>query len=207
MILKKSFSGGGVSAFSIDDLSGYEGSIYVQDTQLTLTLTDTTWTGNVVCVNAAKGNNIIADLERFNNIGNAKLTLSGVACYLNTLNNNVSLTKDIQLINPTGGYAVVICLPVIWEKMLELNEKRGGKYLDGIFVDILKSLRVSSSIHAIELFNNLLKEIGIESSIIANEDLQILTISVNPVRLGNSPISFSDDDIRIIYERVDFTRA
>lgn len=92
----------------ITSFKNYTGSIYLKDAAA-LTITDSTWTGNVVCDKAARDNDIIANLERFNNIGSAKLTLSGVAGYLKTLNQNVSLTKDIQLINPTDGYAVVIC--------------------------------------------------------------------------------------------------
>lgn len=101
------------------------------------------------------------------------------------------------------GHAVAICLPVIWKKMLDkgriLNEKKGGEYLDGVFVDISKSLGTIPPIQAIKSFINLLGEMGIESPIITKDELQILSVAVNPVRLGNSPVCFSNDDIKGIY--------
>ena len=101
------------------------------------------------------------------------------------------------------GHAVAICLPVIWLKMVEnartLNEKRGGEYLDTVFQDISESFGASTPVCAIELFANLLKEMGIESPVINEEDLQTLTFSVNPVRLVNNPVCFSNNDIKGIY--------
>lgn len=104
------------------------------------------------------------------------------------------------------GHAVAICLPAIWKKMLEegriLNDKRGGEYLDDVFSDISKSLKATSATHAIESFSNLLKEMGIESPVINEEEIQTLTVSVNPVRLGNNPVCFHDDDIKEIYKKL-----
>jgi len=101
------------------------------------------------------------------------------------------------------GHAVSICLPVIWKKMLEkgriLNDKRGGEYLDEVFKEISKSLMATSPAHAIELFSNLLKGMRIESPIITEDKLQILSVAVNPIRLGNNPVCFSNKDIKGIY--------
>ena len=104
------------------------------------------------------------------------------------------------------GHAVAICLPVIWKKMLDegrtLNDKRGGEYLDGVFADISKSLRATSVAHAIELFSNLLKGIGLAPPVINEEELQTLTVSVNPVRLGNNPVYFFESDIQSVYLQI-----
>ena len=109
------------------------------------------------------------------------------------------------------GHAVAICLPLIWKQMLDekrvLNDKRGEEYIDAVFNDISKSIGATSPIDAIQSFSNLLKEMEIESPHITEESIQILTASVNPIRLKNNPICLSNDDIRIIYERVDFTRV
>lgn len=102
------------------------------------------------------------------------------------------------------GHAVAICLPVIWKKMLEegriLNDKRGGGYLDAVFQNISRSFGASTPACAIELFSNLLKEMGIESPVINEDELQMLTVSVNSVRLGNNPTQLNEVSIRNIYK-------
>lgn len=109
------------------------------------------------------------------------------------------------------GHAVAICLPVIWKQMLcdsrTLNDKRGSEYLDGVFADISKFVGVNLPVEAIELFSNLLKEMGIERPVINEDELQLLAVSVNPIRLGNNPVCFSKDNIRTIYEGINITGA
>jgi hypothetical protein len=39
----------------------------------------------------------------------------------------------------------------------------------------------------------------LEFPVINEEELQTLIVSVNPVRLGNNPICFTNDDIKEIY--------
>lgn len=104
------------------------------------------------------------------------------------------------------GHAVAICLPVIWNRMLEedriLNDKRGGEYLDVVFNAISDSFLVDTPVNAILSICNLLSDMNIESPTIADEELQILTSSVNKARLGNNPICFTSDDVRTIYAQI-----
>lgn len=101
------------------------------------------------------------------------------------------------------GHAVALCLPVIWKKMLEssrtLNDKRGAGYLDMIFNEISSALGADSSINAISSFNNLLKELGMDTPVITEKDLHVLVSSVNTIRLCNNPVCFLDRDIKEIY--------
>lgn len=104
------------------------------------------------------------------------------------------------------GHAVALCLPVIWNRMLDdgriLNETRGEEYLEGIFGDIASSLGAASPVCAIELLNRILKEMEIKPPDIMDKHLQMLSASVNIIRLRNNPVRFDNDDIRIIYEHL-----
>lgn len=114
--------------------------------------------------------------------------------------------KLTSLYNIPHGHAVAICLPVIWEKMLKdgriLNDKRGEEYLNVMFNEISSSLSVGHLADTIPFFYEILKELEINSPSISDEELQILTSSVNIVRLGNNPICFSPDSIRSIYSKI-----
>lgn len=104
------------------------------------------------------------------------------------------------------GHAVAICLPVIWKRMMEventLNEKRGDEYLNKVFEDISIALGAGVSLNAISVFLSLLMNLNIDSPIIAEEDLLLLTSSVNTIRLGNNPVTLYENDIRAIYDNV-----
>lgn len=104
------------------------------------------------------------------------------------------------------GHAVAICLPVIWKRMIEgentLNEKRGDDYLEKIFSTVSQTLGTDSSIRAITSFYDFLKSLKIAFPKISEEDIDILTSSVNSIRLGNNPVFLSEKDIREIYVKI-----
>lgn len=104
------------------------------------------------------------------------------------------------------GHAVAICLPVIWKRMIEgenaLNEKRGEDYLEKIFSMVSLTLGTDSSIRAITSFYDFLKSLKIAFPKISEEDIDILTSSVNSIRLGNNPVFLSEKDIRYIYVKL-----
>ena len=104
------------------------------------------------------------------------------------------------------GHAVAICLPVIWKRMIEgenaLNEKRGEDYLEKIYSMVSLTLGTDSSIRAITSFYDFLKSLKIAFPKISEEDIDILTSSVNSIRLGNNPVFLSEKDIRYIYVKL-----
>lgn len=104
------------------------------------------------------------------------------------------------------GHAVAICLPVIWKRMIEgentLNEKRGEDYLEKIFSMVSLTLGTDTSIRAITSFYDFLKSLEISFPKISEEDIDILTSSVNSIRLGNNPVFLSEKDIREIYVKI-----
>lgn len=104
------------------------------------------------------------------------------------------------------GHAVAICLPAIWLFMLNHMDKsidcRGVEYLSDVFIKIASAMGEVSSADAIEFFKKMLYEMEIKGpiSVTRNQELFVLSSSVNPVRLKNNPILLNIDDIRNIYE-------
>lgn len=106
------------------------------------------------------------------------------------------------------GHAVAVCLPEIWQYMLEhpgnCIDKRGSAYLMGVFDEIAKSLGTNTLIEVIAAFRQMMKTLELWNPVSANleSDILILTSSVNSVRLKNNPIAMNDAVIKKIYEKV-----
>lgn len=106
------------------------------------------------------------------------------------------------------GHAVAICLPEVWEYMLGHMENcidgRGTEYLSSVFADIAHALGCESPADAVVKFRNLLSELGMDYPVSRNrgQDLDILTRSVNAVRLKNNPVSLGSSTLRTLYEKV-----
>ena len=106
------------------------------------------------------------------------------------------------------GHAVAICLPEIWEYMLAHMDKcidhRGSEYLGLLFLAISQTMGCQTPIHAIAMFREIMKDMGMLSLVPDNHssDIDLLLSSVNPIRLKNNPIKLERTDIRSIYEIV-----
>ena len=103
------------------------------------------------------------------------------------------------------GHAVAICLPEIWEYMLAHMDKcidpRGNDYLDGIFNNIAKSMSCYNSDQANKWFRQMMADMDLTGLVAVNreEELKILSTSVNPVRLKNNPVELDNLAIRNLY--------
>lgn len=104
------------------------------------------------------------------------------------------------------GHAVAICLPKVWRAMLEHTDAcvdlRGSEYLSETFMQIANSLGADSPEEAINRFEQMLKGLEITSPSITPSDLDLLAASVNPVRLKNNPVAFTEDKLKEIYSAV-----
>ncbi len=104
------------------------------------------------------------------------------------------------------GYAVALCLPVVWKSMTENFENcvdtRGEKYLSSIFTDIAESLGCNTANEAISFFERTVDSFGMTHPTAEENDLTELSESVNPVRLKNNPVAFGKDEIYRMYERI-----
>lgn len=116
--------------------------------------------------------------------------------------------KITSLYKLPHGHAVAVCLPEVWTYMLENTDKcidaRGATYLNDIFTCISRSMGVQTPKEAVLLFRRMMKdmELANPSAIERIKELEILSKSVNPVRLKNNPISLSEDICKKIYGKI-----
>lgn len=107
------------------------------------------------------------------------------------------------------GHAVALCLPEIWDYMLSEEAKcidsRGVKYLQGVFEQISNAMGIKTGPYdAIKSFRLMLDLMGMgyPTSDSREYDLDVLSKSVNSIRLGNNPIELGEQTIYNLYERI-----
>ena len=116
--------------------------------------------------------------------------------------------KMTSLYKLPHGHAVAVGLPVIWKYMLSNFDRcidvRGTKYLEGIFGDISKSMGCSNPTEAIEAFEQMMNEMELGNPVAGNreEELRMLSTSVNPVRLKNNPIAIDEETALKLYNSI-----
>lgn len=116
--------------------------------------------------------------------------------------------KITALYNLPHGHAVAVCLPDIWEYMLNNMEKcidnRGQDYLELIFDGIAGSMKCDSSTEAVAKFRQMMIEMEINRPEAVNkrDDVDLLFTSVNPVRLKNNPVEIDDIAIKNLYNNL-----
>ena len=91
------------------------------------------------------------------------------------------------------GHAVAICLPEVWAYILQNSDQPTGQILNKL-----------SALIDIDNFRSLLQSLEITYPHSDNRlaDLDLLTDSVNPVRLKNNPVPLDREAIYNIYERI-----
>lgn len=106
------------------------------------------------------------------------------------------------------GHAVAVCLPEIWEYMIVNMEKcidsRGQDYLANIFMEISKAMGCLSPEQVITIFRQMLSDMEINNPVATNrvEELNILSHSVNPVRMKNNPVKLDTETIYKLYKTI-----
>lgn len=116
--------------------------------------------------------------------------------------------KITSLYGIPHGHAVAICLPVIWQYMINhldiCIDHRGKHYLQGIFEDIALAMGCGSTELAIKQFRQMMT--SMELATIVNpckvDDFVLLTNSVNPVRLKNNPVKLDNTAIITLYRTI-----
>lgn len=106
------------------------------------------------------------------------------------------------------GHAVAVCLPEIWDFMLNhLNlciDARGKVYLSHTFSDIAQSMNVKNPQNAVSCFRQMMKEMELSNPIALEKEkeLNILSNSVNPVRLKNNPVEINRSSALDLYCKI-----
>lgn len=113
--------------------------------------------------------------------------------------------KITSLYKLPHGHAVAVCLPEIWEYMIGHMDKcidsRGQEYLSGIFALISKFMGCESPEQAIAEFRQMMVDMDLKNPVAGNreEELNVLSTSVNPIRLKNNPVFLSIETIKALY--------
>ena len=116
--------------------------------------------------------------------------------------------KITSLYKLPHGHAVAVCLPEIWEYMIRHMDKcidsRGQEYLAGIFAKISKAMGCDSPKQAVAEFRQMMKEMDLKKPEAGNreEEIKVLSSSVNPVRLKNNPVQLDNCTISALYNVV-----
>jgi alcohol dehydrogenase YqhD (iron-dependent ADH family) len=115
--------------------------------------------------------------------------------------------KITSLYGISHGHSVALCLPFVWEYMIHnMNltiDKRGKEYLNQIFNDLDKLFECQTHEQSVNKFKQILNEIDINCNHIVKEnDLDLLTSSVNVERLSNNPVSLNKETIKKIYMKL-----
>ena len=113
--------------------------------------------------------------------------------------------KITSLYKLPHGHAVAVCLPEIWEYMIGHMDKcidsRGQEYLSTIFNEIAHSMGCDSPKNAIALFREMMIDMEMKNPVVGNREneIDVLSNSVNPIRLKNNPISLDSNTINVLY--------
>ena len=113
--------------------------------------------------------------------------------------------KITSLYGLPHGHAVAVCLPEIWEYMIrhmdQIVDPRGKEYLNGVFSVIAKAMGADITEHAIVQFREMMTglDLGRPASNNRLGDLEMLSTSVNPIRLKNNPVGLDISVIRNLY--------
>ena len=116
--------------------------------------------------------------------------------------------KITSLYKLPHGHAVAVCLPSIWKYMMThfdyCIDKRGWNYLEGIFKEISFSMGYNNPVEALEGFEDMMKELkmNLPVGVDREKELEVLTESVNPIRLKNNPVNLSAAVLRNLYRNI-----
>lgn len=106
------------------------------------------------------------------------------------------------------GHAVALCLPEVWMYMLEHTgnciDPRGKDHLEFVFEWLGRIMQCDSAYKGLMMFKAIMFSLDMPQpqSKDLEADLEVLTHSVNPVRLKNNPVNLDEETIRNIYKRI-----
>ena len=114
--------------------------------------------------------------------------------------------KITSLYKLPHGHAVAVGLPVIWEYMLGNMDKcidvRGQEFLKDIFNQIAQAMGCKTPAEAIALFRQMMVYMDLKNPVSGDreKELEVLSKSVNHVRLKNNPVMLNRDIALRLYE-------
>ena len=116
--------------------------------------------------------------------------------------------KITSMFGLSHGHAVAVCLPEIWEYMIgqigSIHDPDCLSALNKTFFDISVAMGSGDVNSAIAQFREMMHEMDLSNPLSAQKDsdLDVLSNSVNPIRLKNNPLVLNNNEIRILYSRI-----
>ena len=113
-----------------------------------------------------------------------------------------------SMYNLPHGHAVALCLPEVWMYMMEHHEMcvdpRGKDHLEFIFEWLGQIMECDSAYKGLMMFRSIMFALDMPhpKSGDRKSELDVLTHSVNPIRLKNNPVKLDEEVIRNIYEKI-----
>ena len=124
-------------------------------------------------------NSIISSIQKAANLAGKAINIS------QTTAAHAMSYKITSLYKIPHGYAVALTLPVLWKKLIDHN------------------ICLENENITLEEFYEIFNYMNLDNRIeISDEELQILTKSVNVIRLGNYPIQLDEENIKKIYSQI-----
>ena len=121
--------------------------------------------------------------------------------------------KITSLYKLPHGHAVAVCLPEVWQYMLDHPEGcidvRGTAYLTQTFSEIAAAMGCDTPQEAVAYFRQMMSELEMSHPTSGDKtnDLKTLTSSVNPIRLKNNPVRLTEEVIRSLYSDIVLAQA
>lgn len=104
------------------------------------------------------------------------------------------------------GHAVALCLRVLWPWMIRNTAKccdeRGREYLEGTFDELATIFGCKDAMQGAERYGKIVGWASLAVPRFSEEDISVLTNSVNPLRMSNNPIKLERADIENLYRGI-----
>ena len=114
--------------------------------------------------------------------------------------------KLTSLYGIAHGHAAALCVSKLWPYMVEhidnCIDSRGKEYLERIFGEIADAMGCNAINEAVTKFQSIYDELTLCVPKARAEDYDVLSSSVNPVRLKNNPIMLDERAINTIYHQI-----
>lgn len=116
--------------------------------------------------------------------------------------------KLTSLYGIAHGHAAALCVRVLFPYMYKNPDKctdpRGAGYLGEAFAEIASAMGCEDAGAAGERFGEIVQKLGLEAPVTdtPDSDIELLTGSVNPVRMKNNPVALDNETIEMLYRRI-----
>lgn len=114
--------------------------------------------------------------------------------------------KITSLFGISHGHAAALCNRKLFVWMVHnidlCIDRRGERYLNNTFVEIAHAMRCGTAIQAARKFENIFEKLELEVPDATGEQFEILSSSVNPVRLKNHPVRLARENIDQLYHEI-----